>query len=205
MFLLNLLNQENKAMLSSLLQSGTPSRKLVDYVHFFYLAFANHIVSRIPSYFIRKMFYRYVYGMKIGKHTHLQMGIRVYAPWKIKIGSHCSIGHDCLLDGRRGISIGNNVDLAGHVKILTLGHNLDTPDYKTIGDSVIIGDHASLFTGASILPGKIMAEGSVAALSAVITKNTEPWTIYAGNPAKKIRKRQIDHLIYLHNYRRFFH
>ncbi|WP_308990367.1 acyltransferase [Mariniflexile litorale] len=187
------------------LKPGTSIRKFVDFFHFFYLSFANHVVSRIPSYFIRKVFYKYFYRMKIGKNTHLQMGIRVYAPWKIKIGSYCSIGHDCLLDGRRGISIGNNVDLAGHVQIFTLGHNLDDPGYKSEGSPVKIEDHASLFTGASILPGRTIAEGSVAALASVVTKDTEPWTIYAGNPAKKIRKRKIDHLTYLHNYRRFFH
>ena len=154
---------------------------------------------------MRKIFYKYFYGMKIGKNTHLQMGIRVYAPWKIKIGSNCSIGHDSILDGRRGITIGDNVDLSGHVRIFTLGHDVDDPAYKTFGETVKIDDHASVFTGASILPGKVIGEGSVVALGSVLTQNTEPWTIYAGNPAKKIRKRKINNLSYLHNYRRFFH
>ena len=177
----------------------------MDYFHFLYLSFANHVVSRIPSYFIRKTLYIGLYGMKIGKNTHLQMGIRVYAPWKIRIGSNCSIGHNCLLDGRRGISIGNNVDLAGHVRIFSLGHNLDSPDYETMGGVVTIEDDASIFTGAFILPGRRLARGSVAAMGAIITKDTEPWTIYAGNPARKIRERKIDCLTYLHNYKRFFH
>lgn len=192
-------------MIKSLTKSGSLSRKIIDYMHFFYLSFLNHIVSKIPSYTLRKLFYKYCYGMKIGKNTHLQMGLRVYAPWKIKIGSNCSIGHDSLLDGRRGITIGNNVDLAGQVRILTLGHDIDDPEYKTVGATVKIEDHASVFTGANILPGRVIGEGSVVALNAVVTKNTEPWTIYAGNPAKKIRKRKINNLSYLHNYRRFFH
>jgi putative colanic acid biosynthesis acetyltransferase WcaF len=179
--------------------------KVIKYFHFLYLSFANHIVSRIPSYLLRKFFYRYLYRMKIGKHTNIQMGLRVYAPWKIKIGDNCSIGHDTLLDGRRGIIIGNNVDLAGHIKIMTLGHDLDDPDYKTVGAPVIIHDNSSLFLGVSVLPGKVIGEGSAIGLDSVVTKDTNPWTIYAGNPAKKIRLREISKLKYQRNYKRYFH
>jgi putative colanic acid biosynthesis acetyltransferase WcaF len=192
-------------MKETFLKPGSAPRKIVDYFHFFYLSFANHFVSRIPSYFLRKIFYRYMYGMKIGKNSHLQMGIRVYAPWKIKIGSNCSIGHGCLLDGRRGIHIGNNVDLAGYVRIFTLGHDLDDPNYKSIGAPVVVKDHASLFTGVYVLPGRVVEEGTAVALASVVTKDTSPWSIYAGNPAKKIRERKIQNLTYLHNYKRYFH
>ena len=89
--------------IKKLLGHGTKFRRFVDFFHFMYLAFANHIVSKIPSYFIRKIIYKYLNFMKIGKKTNLQMGIRIYAPWYIKIGDNCSIGHDVILDGRRKI------------------------------------------------------------------------------------------------------
>ncbi|HNK91179.1 MAG TPA: acyltransferase [Chitinophagales bacterium] len=194
-----------KEFIKQNLESGKILRKFVDFFHFLYLSFANHIVSKIPFYFIRTFIYKYFYLMKIGKNSHIQMGLRVYAPWKIKIGSNCSIGNNCFLDGRRSIEIGNNVDLASYVQILTLGHNLDDEWYKTVGKKVIINDHASIFTSASILPGVEVAEGSVVALASVLTKNTEPWSIYAGNPAKFIRERKVKSLKYLHNYKRYFH
>jgi len=184
---------------------GTPARRLVDYFHFMYLGLANHIFNKIPSYFIRKMIYRYLYRMKIGRHTNIQMGVRVYAPWKIAIGNNCSIGHNSLLDGRRGIHIGNNVDLAGYVRIFTLGHDLDDPSYKTTGKPVTIEDDASIFTGAYILPGITIRKGTAVALGSVVTKDTDAWAIYGGNPARKIRTRSIDELTYSRNYKRYFH
>ncbi len=184
---------------------GTPARRVIDYFHFLYLGMANHFFNKIPSYFIRKMILRHLYRMKIGRHSNIQMGVRVYAPWKITIGNNCSIGHDSLLDGRRGIRIGNNVDLAGYVRIFTLGHDLNDPSYKTTGKPVTIEDEASVFTGAYILPGITIGRGSVVALGSVVTKNTEPWAVYGGNPAKKISTRSIDHLTYNRNYKRYFH
>ena len=187
------------------LAHDTVLRKVVDYLRFMHMGFGNHIVAHIPSYLFRKLAYKYIMGVKIGKNSHIQMGVKIYSPYKIKIGNNCSIGNNTLLDGRRGIVIGNNVDIAGYVKILTLGHNLDDVNYKTIGEKVIIKDDASVFTGASILPGVIVEEGSVVGLDAVQTKSTKPWTIYAGNPSKEIRQRKIDSLKYLHNYKRYFH
>jgi len=180
-------------------------RTAMDFLRFFHLAFANHIVSKIPSYYIRRLLYKYMFGMRIGRQSHIQMGVRMYAPHKISIGDNCSIGNHCLLDGRRGITIDNNVDLAGYVKILTLGHDLDDPEYKTVGSPVHLMSDVSVFTGASILPGVTMSAGSVLGLDSVLTRSTEPWSIYAGSPAKFVRVRKINHLTYRHNYKRYFH
>ncbi len=191
--------------MNKLTQKGSITRKLVDYVRFLHMSFGNHLVAYIPSYWVRKVCYRHILGVQIGKHSHIQMGVRMYSPYKIRIGDNCSIGNNSLLDGRRGIKIGNNVDLAGYVKILTLGHDLDDPEYGTVGAAVSIEDHASIFTGASVLPGVIVGEGSAVGLNAVVTKSTEPWKIYVGNPAKFVRDRKISNLTYLHNYKRYFH
>jgi acetyltransferase-like isoleucine patch superfamily enzyme len=41
-----------------------------------------------------------------------------------------------------------------------------------------------------ILPGVTLAEGSVLGANSLLKEDTEPWTVYAGNPAKPIRKRE---------------
>ena len=42
-----------------------------------------------------------------------------------------------------------------------------------------------------ILPGVTMAEGSVLGANSLLKEDTEPWTVYAGNPARPIRKRDM--------------
>jgi acetyltransferase-like isoleucine patch superfamily enzyme len=39
------------------------------------------------------------------------------------------------------------------------------------------------------LPGVTLSEGCVIGANSVVTKTTEPWTIYVGNPAKPTKKR----------------
>lgn len=40
-----------------------------------------------------------------------------------------------------------------------------------------------------ILPGVTLAEGSVLGANSLLKENTEPWTVYVGNPARPIRTR----------------
>jgi len=46
-----------------------------------------------------------------------------------------------------------------------------------------------------ILPGVILAEGSVVGAGSLVTKNTEPWTIYVGVPARPVKLRKREKMI----------
>jgi putative colanic acid biosynthesis acetyltransferase WcaF len=52
-----------------------------------------------------------------------------------------------------------------------------------------IGDHAWICARATVQPGVNVGEGAVLALGSVATKFMEPWTVYGGVPARKIKKR----------------
>jgi galactoside O-acetyltransferase len=43
------------------------------------------------------------------------------------------------------------------------------------------------------MPGVTLSEGSILGANSLLTKDTEPWTIYVGSPAKpvKVREREI--------------
>lgn len=49
--------------------------------------------------------------------------------------------------------------------------------------------HSIVGVNCVVLPGITLAEGSVVGANSLLTKDTEPWTIYAGSPAKPIKMR----------------
>jgi len=94
----------------------------------------------------------------------------------IKIGSGTSI-QDCSvihIDNNGDCVVGNNV-IVGHNVILHA---------CTIGDNALIGMGAIVLSKAIVGTGAIIAAGSVVKERTIV----EPHTLYAGNPAKFIKK-----------------
>jgi galactoside O-acetyltransferase len=57
---------------------------------------------------------------------------------------------------------------------------------------VIINDKAWIGFNAILLKGVVIGEGAVVAAGSVVTKDVEPWTMVAGNPARVIKRLTID-------------
>jgi acetyltransferase-like isoleucine patch superfamily enzyme len=55
---------------------------------------------------------------------------------------------------------------------------------------VIFKRYATLGVNCSVLPGVTLAEGCIVGANSVVTKDTEPWMIYAGTPARAIKPRE---------------
>ena len=60
----------------------------------------------------------------------------------------------------------------------------------TIGGEIILEKFAVVGTNAIIMPGLTLGEGSVVGAGSLLTKDTEPWTIYVGSPARPIKIRE---------------
>jgi sugar O-acyltransferase (sialic acid O-acetyltransferase NeuD family) len=103
-----------------------------------------------------------------------------------KIGENCFILEDNTI--QPFTPIGNNVVMwsGNHI-----GHHGQIRDHVFFTSHVVLSGHCIVepycFFGvnATIRDGLHIAEGTLVAMSACITKNTEPWGVYRGVPAKK--------------------
>lgn len=152
-------------------------------------------VSILPSQYLRVLFFRYLFGMRIAKGGVIYSGSEFRAPQKITIGRNSIVGNNCVLDGRRVLEIGSNVNISSGVWIWTLHHDVQSPIFAVVGDKTIIHDRVWLCSRSIILPGVEIGEGAVVASGAVVTKDVPPYTVVGGTPAKIIGKR-TKNLIY---------
>jgi acetyltransferase-like isoleucine patch superfamily enzyme len=163
----------------------------------FYRGFVSQLfkfVFIIPSHKVRIGVMK-LFGMKVGAGVGLYTGCEIRNAGGITIGKGTVIGNRCLLDGRRGIEIGEKVNISPEVFIWTLHHDYNDPGFIQIGAPVKIGKYAWICSRAIILPGVEIGEGAVVASGAVVTKNVPPYTVVGGIPAKKIsdRNRNINY------------
>ncbi len=78
---------------------------------------------------------------------------------------------------------------------LTLTNSLIPKKYKNeIFESVRFGKHVIVGAGSIILPGAEVAEGCSIGAMTLVNKNTEPWSVYVGNPARRVKARKKDML-----------
>lgn len=165
----------------------------------------NHVVARVPIHTFRNYFLRGAMRVTMGEGSSIHMGLFLYTYGNISIGVNTVIDRDCSLDGRGGIAIGDNVNLAPEVMVLTASHDPDdTEGFSGITKPVHIGDYAWIATRAIILPGTTIGRGAVVGAGSVVTRDVEPDTIVAGNPARPIRKRSGPQR-YVLDYTRPFH
>lgn len=115
------------------------------------------------------------------------------------MGNNSTINTGCYLDNRRGIYIGNNVNIAHDTKIYTLGHDINSPTFEVKGAEVIVKDYACIFSNVLIMPGVKIGKGAVIFPGAVVTKDVGDYEVVGGNPAKYIKTRNKD-LTYKLNY-----
>lgn len=116
----------------------------------------------------------------------------------LRISCDVSIKANCVLDLVGDISIGSNVVFSDNVNILTHNHNfylrhtLYEADARyglkysniEIGDNVFFGINTVVLESVDRIP-----QGAVLAAGSVLTKNPGENEIWAGNPAKFIKRR----------------
>jgi acetyltransferase-like isoleucine patch superfamily enzyme len=127
--------------------------------------------------------------MRIGRNSVIYGRAEIRAAHNVVIGDNTSIGHDVVLDGRLGLTIGNSVNFSSGVWVWTEQHDLNDPDFRAVGGPVKIDDFVWLGGRVIVLPNVHIGEGAVVASGAVVTKDVEPYTVVGGIPAKKIKDR----------------
>lgn len=164
--------------------------------------FVAEFTGWIPSHILRLGIYRTLLRVRIGRQSSIHFRCRMYRPQGIQIGSHSVINREVLLDGRMGLSIGENVSVSEGVAIFTLEHDPQSPLFANRGGPVQIDNYVFIGARAIILPGIEIHEGAVIAAGAVVTKDVPSYTIVGGVPAQPIGKRR-QNLTYSLNYRKF--
>jgi putative colanic acid biosynthesis acetyltransferase WcaF len=81
-------------------------------------------------------------------------------------------------------------EVAQYVHLVAGTHDIDSPSFQLYTKPIRIGSHAWLASGCFVGPGVTIGEGAVLGARGVTFKDLSPWTVYAGNPARRIKTRR---------------
>ena len=156
--------------------------------------YVNAVVFKsnlFPFYGLKVALLR-LFGAQIGNQVEFKPCVNIKYPWHLNIGNEVWVGENVWIDCLVPITIGNNVCLSQGVVILTGSHNYKKSSFDLITGSVIIEDGAWIGAAAVVNQGITVGSHAVLTTGSIATKNLEPYSIYQGNPAVKIRDRVIE-------------
>jgi len=109
------------------------------------------------------------------------------------VHNHAAITIRHLIDCSATVSIGRFTTFAGcHLVILT--HGIDLETCNQCAKPVSIGEYCFVGAASVLLAGSALLDYSVLGASALLNKQyTEPYCLYAGNPARPLKQLSPDH------------
>lgn len=155
----------------------------------------------------------------VGNNVYISNKASFYTPEKISIGNNVRIDDFCILSGKiilgnyihvaafsalyggnDGIEIYDYANISSRVSIysvsddysgMTMTNPMIPEEYKNVTSAkVIIEKHVIIGSTCVVLPGCILGEGSSFGCLSFINSNSEPWSVNAGIPARKIKDRE---------------
>jgi len=154
----------------------------------------GHVPGRAGFYLRQKWlpgFFDYA-GTDIRIFEH----VRFRGAHKLRVGNRVQIGVGCFIQAEGGVEIGDDVILGPDVKIWSMNHAYADPD-TPIQDqgynyrNVKIGNDVWIGAGTFIMPGADIGAGTVVSAQSVVgAKTVPPYSVLAGNPARRIGSRE---------------
>lgn len=130
-----------------------------------------------------------LFGAKIGKHVHIYSSTVIWFPWNLEIGDWSAIGEETLIYNLGKVTIGEKATVSHRVHVCAGTHDYTDPALPLLRPEIRIGNQTWICANTFIGPDIEIGEGAVIGAGTVMVKDAEPWGVYAGNPAKYIKKR----------------
>ncbi|MBX3242564.1 MAG: WcaF family extracellular polysaccharide biosynthesis acetyltransferase [Chitinophagaceae bacterium] len=138
-----------------------------------------------------KCFLLKCFGARVGRGVVIKPGVNIKYPWKLSIGNYTWIGEKVWIDNITDVIIGDNVCLSQDAMLLAGNHNYKKSTFDLMIGKIVLEDGVWIGAKAVVCPGVVVQSHSILTVSSVLTKDTEAYGIYQGNPAEKVRIRQI--------------
>jgi putative colanic acid biosynthesis acetyltransferase WcaF len=132
-----------------------------------------------------------LFGASVGKGVLIKPHVNIKYPWLLEIGDHVWIGEEVWIDNLGKVVISSHCCLSQGAFLLCGNHNYSKSTFDLIVGEILLEEGVWIGAKSTVCPGVKCASHAVLAVGSVATKDLEPFSIYQGNPAQKIRQRSI--------------
>ncbi len=143
-----------------------------------------------PSFWRWRRFLLRLFGASMGEKADVRAGARVWYPPNLVMEDETLLanGVNCYNQAKITVCMGSIVSQGAH--LCSGSHDVDRADFAHYALPITIDAGAWIAAEAFVGPGVTVGAGAVLGARGVAFRSLDPQTIYAGNPAKAIRRRK---------------
>ena len=141
-----------------------------------------------PKHAWRSMLLR-MFGAKMGPGCHFYPSGKVWAPWNLVCEDCCTLADQAEIYNPSPIYLESHCIVSQQAYLCGATHDYNHPEFPMVSYTMRLGKYSWICARASVSPGVRVGAGAVLGLGSVATGDLEPWTVYSGVPALKVKAR----------------
>ena len=124
------------------------------------------------------------FGATVGRGSRVYPGVRIWAPWNLRLGDVVAIADGAEIYNPERIDIDDYAIVSQGAYLCGASHDYRYWTFPLISEPIVIGAHAWIAARAIVHMGVRVGEGCVIGAGSVVTRDTPAWTVCAGNPCR---------------------
>lgn len=130
-----------------------------------------------------------LFGAKLGPGCKIYANVRIWAPWNLSCEDLVAFADGAEIYNPSPIHFGSHAIVSQGAYVCGATHLYNLPEFPMVSSPMTIGRYAWICARAIVGPSVNIGEGAILGLGSVATKDLEPFGIYMGHPARKVKER----------------
>jgi len=133
-----------------------------------------------------------LFGAKIHKTANVYSSVKVYAPWNLEMQEYSCLAPEVDCYNVDKVFIGSYSTVSQKSYLCSASHDITKNSHPLITAPIIIRSKVWIGADAFLGMGVTINTGAVVGATASVYKDVEAWTVVGGNPARVIKKREMN-------------
>ncbi|PDT87316.1 putative colanic acid biosynthesis acetyltransferase [Bradyrhizobium sp. Y36] len=131
------------------------------------------------------------FGAKIGRGVRIGGSVKIWLPRNLIIGQFSTLGPFCDCYSMAPITIGEYTIVSQRAVLCAGTHDFEDAKFPLVAKPIEIGSNVWIAAEAFVCPGTRIEDGAVLGARGCAFGHLSKWTVYAGNPARALRPRNL--------------
>lgn len=139
-----------------------------------------------------RRFWLRLFGAKVGKASGIRPSTTVLHPWLLDLADYVMLGDRVTVYNLGMITINEHTVVSQNTHLCAGTHDHTRPDLPLVRSTITIGQGVWVCADAFVGPDVTIGNNVVVGARAVVVGDVEPGMIVAGNPAKVVKRREMN-------------